>query len=180
MKMISHFITITRHRHLVMRYCFRLGLFKQGLLHDLSKYSPLEFFNGAKYYQGIESPHYKERAAKGFSEAWMHHKGRNKHHSEYWVDYDMASGTYVSIEMPAKYLAEMVCDRLAASYNYHRHDYNQNMPLEYFLKGKAKDKDMVMHEKTREQLEFLLRYYADNGKKKLFSYMRKNLIKKKK
>lgn len=49
-----HFKTITRHKLLVMQYCFRIGLYKQGLLHDLSKYSPAEFLVGCKYYQEIE------------------------------------------------------------------------------------------------------------------------------
>ena len=31
-----HFRTITRHKLLVMKYCFRIGLYKQGLLHDYS------------------------------------------------------------------------------------------------------------------------------------------------
>ena len=82
MKLIKHFITITRHRHMVLRYCFRCGLYKQGLLHDLSKYGITEFFNGVKYYASIYSPHHNERKNKGYSDAWMHHNGRNKHHSE--------------------------------------------------------------------------------------------------
>ena len=84
---IAHFKTITRHRHLVCRYCFRLGLVRQGLCHDLSKYSPAEFLVGAKYYQGNRSPNDAERKATGVSLAWLHHKGRNRHHLEYWVDY---------------------------------------------------------------------------------------------
>ena len=61
---IKHFITITKHRHLVMHYCFKCGLIKQGLAHDLSKYGFTEFWNGAKYYLGNKSPHYKERETK--------------------------------------------------------------------------------------------------------------------
>ena len=56
-----HFKTITRHKLLVMKYCFRIGLYKQGLLHDLSKYSPTEFLVGCKYYQGTRSPNNAER-----------------------------------------------------------------------------------------------------------------------
>lgn len=86
MKLIKHFITITRHRHKVMRLCFKVGLYKQGLLHDLSKYTPSEFIPGVKYFQGNRSPQAKERELFGYSAAWLHHKGRNKHHFEYWVD----------------------------------------------------------------------------------------------
>ena len=61
MKALLHFLTITRHHNLVMGYCFRAGLYRQGLLHDLSKYSPAEFLVGAKYYQGNRSPNNAER-----------------------------------------------------------------------------------------------------------------------
>ena len=70
-----------------MKHCFRVGLYKQGLLHDLSKYSPTEFLVGCKYYQGTRSPNNAERENIGYSGAWLHHKGRNKHHYEYWLDY---------------------------------------------------------------------------------------------
>ena len=81
-----HFKTITRHKLLVMHYCFRAGMYKQGLLHDLSKYAPVEFLVGCKYYQGDRSPNNAEREDTGISKSWLHHKGRNKHHFEYWVD----------------------------------------------------------------------------------------------
>ena len=48
MKAWKHFKTITKHKFLVMRQCFKVGLYWQGLTHDLSKYSPTEFFVGAK------------------------------------------------------------------------------------------------------------------------------------
>ena len=83
--MIKHFCTITRHRLLVCKHCFKLGLYWQGLTHDLSKYSPEEFWTGVRYYQGDRSPNAAEREVIGFSKAWLHHKGRNKHHFEYWI-----------------------------------------------------------------------------------------------
>ena len=85
-----HFKTITRHKLLVMKYCFRIGLYKQGLLHDLSKYSPTEFLVGCRYYQGTRSPNNAEREDIGVSTSWLHHKGRNKHHFEHW-DYFLKS-----------------------------------------------------------------------------------------
>ena len=77
---VKHFITITKHRHRVMRHCFLAGIPFQGLFHDLSKYSLTEFIPGAKYYLGDRSPNEAERAEKGYSAAWLHHKGRNRHH----------------------------------------------------------------------------------------------------
>ena len=91
---IRHFITITKHRHEVVRLCFKAGIGFQGLFHDLSKYSPSEFIPGARYYSGKESPNNGERRDNGYSLAWMHHKGRNKHHFEFWYDYDAATGCF--------------------------------------------------------------------------------------
>ena len=89
MNIKGHFETITRHKLLVMKYCFACGLYEQGLAHDLSKYSPTEFIPGCIYYQGDHSPNEAERLARGYSSAWLHHKGRNKHHLEYWIDYSI-------------------------------------------------------------------------------------------
>ena len=86
-KVWKHLCTILHHKNLVRAGCFKIGLYKQGLLHDMSKYTPTEFLVGCKYYQGTMSPNNAEREDKGYSAAWLHHKGRNKHHMEYWIDY---------------------------------------------------------------------------------------------
>ena len=83
---IKHFLTITKHRHVVIYHCFKAGILWQGLRHDLSKYSPTEFREGAKFFLGDRSPTEAERREYGYSKAWMHHKGRNRHHFEYWTD----------------------------------------------------------------------------------------------
>ena len=100
----KHFVTITRHRHKVIQHCFKAGIFWQGCLHDLSKYKPSEFIVGAKYYQGTRSPNEAEREDKGYSVAWMHHKGRNKHHFEYWTDYNIQTKTIQPVKMPMNFL----------------------------------------------------------------------------
>ena len=118
MNIKGHFETITRHKLLVMKYCFECGLYRQGLTHDLSKYSPTEFIPGCIYYQGDHSPNEAERAARGYSSAWLHHKGRNKHHLEYWIDYTTNKSGLGGMKMPLRYVCEMVCDRVAASQIY--------------------------------------------------------------
>ena len=40
----GHLSTINHHKMEVMRLCFKVGLYKQGLMHDLSKYSPKELW----------------------------------------------------------------------------------------------------------------------------------------
>ena len=139
MKAWQHFKTITTHKMWVMRYCFKIGLYWQGLTHDLSKYSPTEFLVGMKYYQGDRSPNNAEREDTGMSKSWMHHKGRNKHHFEYWVDYAPGDEHIINgVPMPRKYIAEMVMDRISASRNYLGDKYDQHQPLDYYLKGKEK------------------------------------------
>ena len=128
-----------------MRNCFKVGLIRQGLTHDLSKYSPSEFWAGARYYQGNRSPQAREREVLGYSAAWLHHKGRNKHHFEYWTDY--IGGKKVYIKMPPKYFAEMICDRIAASKIYMKDKYDDSLPLEY-LKTKT-DRDGMNAETQR-------------------------------
>lgn len=165
----KHFKTITKHRHLVMIGCFRAGIPVQGLLHDLSKYSPYEFFVGAKYFQGTRSPNVAERKARGYSSAWMHHKGRNKHHYEYWFDNDDSTLTLQPVEMPTKYVIEMFCDRMAASKVYKGKNYKDSTSLEYY---EAHDYRMTMHENTRALLKQLLTMLANEGEKKTFKYIR--------
>ena len=84
-------------------------------MHDLSKYSPTEFLVGARYFQGDRSPNNAEREAKGYSSSWLHHKGRNKHHFEYWIDYTLKPGEILGgMKMPVHFVVEMFMDRIAA------------------------------------------------------------------
>ena len=172
---LAHFITITRHRHLVRRYCFRLGLYGQGLLHDLSKYSPTEFLSGAKYYQGDRSPNDAERKAEGVSRAWLHHKGRNRHHFEYWIDYCIQPDGSVTMggnEMPIKYVAEMFCDRVAACRVYMKDKYTDASAYEYFARSRHR---IMMHEKTKAELDKMLTVLKDEGEEAAFAYVRRRL-----
>ena len=168
----GHLKTITRHRFLVMVGCFRVGLIRQGLTHDLSKYSTTEFLEGARYYQGTRSPNAAEREDKGYSEAWMHHKGRNRHHYEYWTDMNRQTKCYESVPMPKRYLAEMVMDRIAACKTYEGKAYTQASALNYFLKSRERE---LMHPKTREELEALLRMLSDRGEGETFRSIRQML-----
>ena len=166
-----HFLTITHHKLVVMEGCFKVGLFKQGLLHDLSKYSWEEFRTGVKYYQGTRSPNNAEREDIGVSTSWLHHKGRNKHHFEHWVDYSL-DGEHVIMgaQMPRKYVAEMVMDRISASRNYLGDAYDDSQPLDYFLK--SKEKLWFIHPQTKKELEALLRILNDHGEEKLLHYIK--------
>ena len=168
-RIFGHFLTITKHRHEVVRLCFRAGIGFQGLFHDLSKYSPTEFIPGVRFYTGKESPNNGERRSCGYSLAWMHHKGRNKHHFEYWYDYDMVTKKIVPVDMPDRYIKEMCCDRIAASKVYNKENYTTKSPLNYLQKSTAREK---MTETTYRKLLYLLTMLAEKGEKETLKWMR--------
>jgi len=165
-----HFHTITKHRHRVIVHCFRAGIGFQGLFHDLSKYAPTEFLPGARYYQGSRSPNEREREVYGYSIAWMHHKGRNRHHFEYWTDINPQTKTYDPVPMPIRYVKEMFCDRVAASKIYQGKNYTDEHPLTYFRRGSARKK---MHVATADLLEEWLVMLAEQGEKATFAHIKK-------
>ena len=170
MNPIGHFLTITKHRHMVIRHCFKAGIPIRGLLHDLSKYSPTEFIPGAKYYTGIKSPNEGERDEYGYSRAWLHHKGRNRHHFEYWNDYNKIKKRVMPVKMPLKFAVEMFCDRVAASKIYQGDNYTINHPLEYYSRAKT---TRFIHPETAAFLESLLVMLSEEGEDKTFRYIRK-------
>lgn len=175
-KWLRHLHTINHHRMLVCRACFRLGLYRQGLMHDLSKYSPTEFLVGARYYQGFQSPNNAERLDRGYSSAWLHHKGRNKHHLEYWIDYSMGEESPIcGMEMPIECVAEMFCDRIAAGKVYRGAQYTDASPLAYYEKSKT---HYILHPNTRALLETMLHMLAEQGEDRTFDYIRYKLLKK--
>ena len=175
MRPFAHFKTITRHRALVLKYCFRLGLYVQGLTHDLSKYSPVEFWRGAKYFQGNRSPNDAERRATGLSLAWLHHKGRNRHHFEYWIDYCIGPDGKVFFggnKMPMNYVAEMFCDRIAACRVYLGDKYTDASAYDYFMRSKS---HLMIHPETAAELENMLLVLRDRGEDAAFRYVRSRL-----
>ena len=177
MKALAHFRTITKHKFLVMKHCFRIGLYRQGLLHDLSKYMPSEFLIGCKYYQGTRSPNNAEREVKGYSAAWLHHKGRNKYHFEYWTDYSLEQkgAAMAGVKMPRKYVAEMLMDRIAASKVYNGREYTDHDPLVYYQNGKT---HYLLHPETAHQLEKLLHVLDKHGEEVLFDFVKNRYLKK--
>ena len=170
----GHLRTINHHKWLVMQGCFRVGLYRQGITHDLSKYSPSEFCVGIRYWTGKRSPNALEREEKGYSEAWIHHKGRNRHHFEYWNDMNLATKRYESVPMPRRFLAEMVMDRIAACKVYQGSAYTDASALTYFEKSVDQ---ALMHPKTRRELAYVLTMLQDQGEKPTFAYIKHHLLK---
>ena len=178
-KTVGHLKTVLSHKALVMKHCFAVGLYRQGILHDMSKFSPTEFLNGCRYYQGGKrSPNNGEREDRGYSMAWMHHKGRNRHHYEFWNDYrarvEQGEFPVQAVPMPRRYVAEMLMDRMAASKTYLKGDYTQHAPLEYFRKGRGRP---LMHPRTAAELERMLRILDRKGEKALFYFVKEYYLK---
>jgi len=174
-RFFGHLHTINHHKWLVTRMCIHVGLIRQGLAHDLSKYSPTEFIPGVHYWQGYRSPINAEKQAVGYSAAWLHHKGRNRHHFEYWIDYapDPRDGIR-GMKMPKKYVAEMAIDRICASKNYQKKNYTMRSAWEYYRNGRE---NMIIHPESRFLLEYLLKMTAVRGEEACCQYMKNVLLK---
>ncbi len=172
----GHFKTITTHKIAVMKMCFACGLYKQGLLHDMSKYTPTEFIPGVLYYAGgTSSPNGIERAKFGYSTAWLHHKGRNKHHFEYWLDYATHETDHlVGNIIPKRYMIEMFCDRVCAGKVYNGDNFRRESVLEYYMKGSAR---FILHKNSAKYLEHLMKMYIERGEEATIRYIRRDLKK---
>lgn len=165
-RLFGHFKTITIHKLQVGILCIRCGMIRQGIAHDWSKYSPTEFFSGVKYYQGNRSPIDKEKEEKGYSLAWLHHKGCNKHHWEYWIDQYKKLRV---LDMPTPYLLETIVDRIGASKVYYKRKHTDDIPYNYFNGGNDKN---YMNPITVKKINYLLLYLKENGEKNALKYYR--------
>lgn len=165
----GHLHTINKHRFYVFKLSIRAGIPFRGLMHDLSKYSPVEFFEGVKYYNGKRSPISFCKQEKGYSKAWLHHKGRNKHHFEYWIDNMAPNKTPI---IPYKYTVEMICDTISAGLVYKGKEWTNSSPLEYY--NNRKDKEYI-NEDIKQVLVTVYEQVAKNGINKTIT--RKNFKK---
>ena len=173
-KTFRHLKTIHEHRSLVRKFCFQCGLYKQGLTHDLSKYSFAELLPSIRYYQGYRSPYTREKELNGYSLGWLHHKGRNKHHWEYW--WDKIDGKWQPIKMPQNYVVESICDRIAACKVYQKEQYTQSSALNYYLNSHD---EQNLHPQTANLFERILRYIEKYGEDSTFKRI-KDLLQQKK
>ena len=170
---VGHFMVITRHRWVVFKLCCKVGQPWRGLVHDLSKYSPTEFWEGVKYFNGKHSPITDCKKTEGYSKAWLHHKGRNKHHTDYWVDLSAPDKTPI---IPYQYVAEMLCDKLAAGMVYKGKDWTKEYELDYWLN--ERDKTLVNDQVEALITEFLTQVSKDGIDKVLTKKNVKALYKK--
>ena len=140
-KVWGHFKTICLHKFWVFYYCCQAGIIWRGIKHDLSKFSLTEFWESVKYYTGTCSPIVLCKADKGVSKAWLHHKGRNTHHYEYWQD-NFDSDTPSHIRMPEDDFKEMICDYMAAGRAYMKDKFTYEAEYEWWQTKKRTIKTM--------------------------------------
>lgn len=146
MHFFKHLRVVLKHKRLVFKYSIKAGIPFRGLIHDLSKFSYTEFHNSSKYFVGTKSPTIYEREFKdGVSDICLHHTGRNKHHWQYWVDFE--KNKMVIAKMPYKICVEFVCDMISASKTYNPSNFKFEMVLDYFLK---REYFYIMHPACKE------------------------------
>ena len=163
----GHLNNVITHRYMVFKFCCRVGIPLQGLTHDLSKFTPAEFIPSVQHFQGTSSPIGAERREKGYSEAWLHHKARNKHHWEYWVEF-RDDGSEYYVKMPMNYLKEMLCDWLSAGKTYNRSTWQSHYPLQYFMKHESYYK---LHPETKAFALKVLHMFADRGEEETLNWL---------
>ena len=156
----KHFCLVNKHRWYVFKLSIKAGIPFRGLVHDLSKYSPTEFFESAKYFNGEKSPIILARQDLGYSKAWLHHKGRNKHHFEYWID--MTKDERFPVFPPYKYMVEAVCDKIAAGMAYKKKEWTQKEPFNYWT-NIEKNNAVLKHPATIEFMDTVLEKIAKEG-----------------
>ena len=162
-KAIKHLLTIFKHKYYVLKYCNMCGLYYQGIMHDMSKFSPVEFFDNIKYYVEGDSPVNESKRIKGYSIAWQHHKGRNPHHYEYWIDNLDKGGE--PIKMPFKYALEMICDYLGAGQAYNKEKFTIESEIRWWEEKRDKSK---IHPNTKWLINYLFaKMYKDGIKETL-------------
>lgn len=166
----KHLKTIRTHRKHVRKACFKMGLFWQGLTHDLSKYSPTEM-SICKYYSGTRSPHQNAREELGYSPSWIHHYHKNKHHFQAWWDED-EEGKIIPMKMPFKYIMESFCDMLGASKAYNPKNWKPEMLLNYW-ETKCKGK-RIQHPASEECLDKMIGILVDFGEDAFFEWYKNN------
>lgn len=168
---LKHFNLVTRHRWVVFKLCCKAGIPWRGLVHDLSKFSPTEFWESVKYYNGSMSPILFAKRKQGYSKAWLHHKGRNKHHWEYWIDFSREG--VVPAKMPTRYVVEMFCDRVAATMVYRGENFDVSAPLDYYNKTHGY---YVIHQETDAMIKDMLVHLSKSNLEETIDYIKETYL----
>ena len=149
LKLIKRILT---HKYYVAKYCFQIGLYWQGITHDLSKFSFTEFSRAIKYWDDKISSLANERKILGYSQTFLHHRGRNPHHYEYWI-HSLDDGG-IPARMPKKYVLELICDYLAAAKTYGAD------PRKEYIWWAKQQSHMKIHKETKDYITEVFYKYS--------------------
>jgi len=169
-KLFKHLKTVRIHRKYVRKMCWKMGLFWQGLFHDLSKYSIPEL-KMCKYWTGKGSPHQACREAIGYSPSWINHYHKNKHHFQYWWDED-EEGKIIPIKMPYKYVIESFCDMVGASKAYGGNTWTEMDVWNYWI-AKCKGK-RIMNKESQYLVEKLIWNLREMGEERFLAWYKRS------
>ena len=156
----KHFLTVCKHKWVVFQECRACGITWQGIKHDMSKFSWAEFGPSARYFQGDRSPIEAEKVVHGYSFAWLHHKGCNPHHWEFWTDFDGTDGHIIINKIPYNYVVEMICDWIGAGKVYNKDAWTCDSPMEHYLKMRP---GRYFHPDTEELIVKFLTCIQEHG-----------------
>ena len=140
---------VLRHKYFVIKALQKLDFpVIYGLMHDMSKFKPSEWFPyAACFYKPNGDKQYDETEA--FNQAWNYHQKSNKHHWQYWF-ITMDRGESKALQMPQRYIKEMIADWLGAGKAIH----GKWEVKEWYQKNKD---NMVLHPNTRNIVEYYLK-----------------------
>ncbi len=145
---------VLRHKWYVLVECWKVGIVWRGLIHDLSKFLPSEWFPYANYFyrpRPKQSVGYMKPVDSGdaaFDFAWLLHQKRNDHHFQWWILPEDDGDTKV-LPMSDAARREMLADWRGAG---RAQGYGDNT-LAWYLKNKDK---MRLHTNARRKVEAML------------------------
>lgn len=167
MKHLRYLRYVIIHKWFVLLACWRRGLIWQGIVHDWSKFLPSEWLPYAQFFYGYKpTAAERDRARRvlgydpdpsdaevreAFDRAWLKHQHRNPHHWQHWVLRN-DNGTTVALEMPRRYLLEMLADWDGAGRAITGKSGGTSL---WYAKNRDK---MVMHPATRALVDRMLNY----------------------
>lgn len=142
-KYFRYLCYVLRHKWYVFLESCKLGIPLRGILHDLSKFKPSQWFPYVNYFCASDAA--KPKAKEAFEYACLEHYHLNPHHWQYWI-LRKDNGETKILPMSDQYRREMLADWRGAG----RAKNGYNDSREWYLKNKDK---MLLHQETRDWVE---------------------------
>lgn len=156
---------VIKHKYFVFLACLKLKVpLYLAIMHDISKFSLEEFIPYARYFYDengnpnpIKNNHGEydyTKQGQDFHFAWLYHINRNKHHWNYWAMIKDDSSV-VPMQIPSKYIKEMVADWIGAA-----KVYNPDVTVQSWYEKEKNN--LIFHNDTRKQIEEILGILEEN------------------